>query len=268
MRMLDPEAPVILIAMRDLSESRPARVELRRRGAIVLAASNPAEMFRKAYRFPPDLLILDQFLDEIDARIRLVLLRGRFPNLKVILLGALPDPGAPRLDPSFYTCAERTLTPDTLLGMVVHIIPDLKRKNNEYPNAPRLIACIDDDPLHLSAVARVLSRHGYKAFTYQDADHAMEVLPSIKPDLVILDLSLPGTDGLDVAREIRNSHGKKLPIVMLTGRSSDKDILAGYRNGASYYLTKPCEPSRILNIVDYLVGEIDMTERAILETQL
>jgi two-component system, OmpR family, response regulator MtrA len=105
------------------------------------------------------------------------------------------------------------------------------------------ILLIEDDASTREAVTMALQGHGHRVVAAADGDQALERWRQSRPDLVLLDVMLPGRDGLDVCREIR--HHDDVPIIMLTARSDPIDIVVGLESGADDYVTKPFE-TRVL----------------------
>jgi two-component system response regulator MtrA len=105
------------------------------------------------------------------------------------------------------------------------------------------ILLVEDDASTREAVTMALQGHGHRVVTAADGDQALERWRQSRPDLVLLDVMLPGLDGLDVCREIRHHDG--VPIIMLTARSDPVDIVVGLESGADDYVTKPFE-TRVL----------------------
>ena len=103
--------------------------------------------------------------------------------------------------------------------------------------APRVLVADDDDGV-TSLVARTLIREGYEVRTAPDGDSALRSLREWKPDAVVLDVLMPGTDGLAVCRRIR-SERPDLGILMLTGKDGANDQIVGLDAGADDYLVKP-----------------------------
>jgi len=106
------------------------------------------------------------------------------------------------------------------------------------------VLVVDDDPAIVEIVRDYLSDAGYRVSTAHSGDEALSQVRSIRPDLIVLDLGLPGLDGLDVARTIRQSLG--VPIIMLTARSDEADRVVGLELGADDYLVKPFSPRELL----------------------
>jgi DNA-binding response OmpR family regulator len=102
-----------------------------------------------------------------------------------------------------------------------------------------------DDEVHVRNLLRAyLEQAGYEVRCCADGPSALQMVQEDPPDLVILDLMLPGTDGLAVCREIR-AQGD-LPVIMLTARTTEQDRLRGLRDGADDYVTKPFSPAEVV----------------------
>jgi len=106
------------------------------------------------------------------------------------------------------------------------------------------VLVVDDEPAIVEIVRDYLADAGYRVSTARSGDEALRQVRSIIPDLVVLDLGLPGVDGLDVAREIRRT--SPVPIIMLTARSDEADRVAGLELGADDYVVKPFSPRELL----------------------
>jgi two-component system response regulator MtrA len=103
------------------------------------------------------------------------------------------------------------------------------------------ILVIDDDNALREMVGIVLSAAGFTPEYCPDGDQALEKFKQFEPDLVLLDVMLPGKDGIAVCREIRNIAGT--PIIMLTAKTETTDVVLGLEAGADDYIVKPFEPS-------------------------
>jgi len=105
---------------------------------------------------------------------------------------------------------------------------------------PQVIAALDDEPDILELLKINLRKAGYRFEGFQEADDLYGYLEKEKPSLILIDLMLPGTDGLEVCRRIRRSEGlSDIPIIMLTARGDESDKVVGLELGADDYLTKP-----------------------------
>ena len=103
---------------------------------------------------------------------------------------------------------------------------------------------VDDDPALAEMLGIVLRTEGFEPSFVADGDRALAAFRSTKPDLVLLDLMLPGTDGVDVCRQIRAESGT--PIVMLTARGDTVDVVLGLEVGADDYIVKPFKPKELV----------------------
>lgn len=106
------------------------------------------------------------------------------------------------------------------------------------------ILIVDDDAEIRRLAGKFLREHGHKVTTAQDAREMREAMKAGPVDLIILDIMLPGTSGLDLCRDIRRT--SNVPIIMLTARGSDVDRIVGLELGADDYLSKPFNPRELL----------------------
>jgi DNA-binding response OmpR family regulator len=105
------------------------------------------------------------------------------------------------------------------------------------------VLVVDDEPIVRDVVVRYLRREGYETLEAGDGLRAQELLREHEPNLVVLDLMLPGMDGLQLCRWIR-SHSE-LPVIMLTARAEEADRIVGLELGADDYVTKPFSPREL-----------------------
>jgi two-component system alkaline phosphatase synthesis response regulator PhoP len=110
--------------------------------------------------------------------------------------------------------------------------------------AMKTILFVDDEPRIVALARDYLEHAGFAVIGAGDGPAALEAIRRRQPDLVVLDLGLPGLDGLDVTRTIRRDSA--LPIVILTARSDELDTLLGLELGADDYLTKPFSPRELV----------------------
>ncbi|MFJ7942814.1 response regulator transcription factor [Streptomyces sp. NPDC096354] len=117
------------------------------------------------------------------------------------------------------------------------------------PGAPRgHVLVVDDDPTVAEVVVGYLDRAGYDVRRAGDGPAALECFTARRPDLVVLDLMLPGMDGFEVCRRMR-AHGR-VPVIMLTARGDEDDRILGLETGADDYVTKPFSPRELVLRVD------------------
>jgi DNA-binding response OmpR family regulator len=105
------------------------------------------------------------------------------------------------------------------------------------------VLVVDDEPIVREVVVRYLEREGYRTLEAGDGDRARELVEQESPALVVLDVMLPGTDGLTLCRWIRST--SDLPVILLTARGEEADRIVGLELGADDYVTKPFSPREL-----------------------
>lgn len=115
-------------------------------------------------------------------------------------------------------------------------------------SAPTRILIADDDVELLDVLSYLLARHGYQPVPASDGDQALARWKSDRPTLVLLDVVMPRRSGFDVLREIRRH--SPVPVIMLTARGSDSDIVRGLKLGADDYVTKPFSVRQLVARID------------------
>jgi DNA-binding response OmpR family regulator len=107
----------------------------------------------------------------------------------------------------------------------------------------KTVLVVDDEPIVREVVVRYLEREGYRTLEAGDGDAARDTIERAGADLVVLDVMLPGTDGLELCRWIRAR--SELPVIMLTARGEEADRIVGLELGADDYMTKPFSPREL-----------------------
>lgn len=121
--------------------------------------------------------------------------------------------------------------------------------------ARRKILVVDDDRKIVELVRAYLQKDGYQVLTAYDGLEALELARSKRPDLVVLDLMLPGMDGLDVCRILQKE--SEVPIIMLTARTTEEDRLIGLELGADDYVCKPFSPRELVARVRAVLRRVE-----------
>ncbi|QQA44059.1 response regulator transcription factor [Pelagovum pacificum] len=117
------------------------------------------------------------------------------------------------------------------------------------------VLVIEDEPNIIEAISFVLSRDGWTVHTHSDGETALDRLLSYPPDVVILDVMLPGRSGYDILQDIRRTEAlAHLPVLMLTARGQLKDRELAERLGVDRFLTKPFSNAEVLEQVRELAG--------------
>jgi DNA-binding response OmpR family regulator len=114
----------------------------------------------------------------------------------------------------------------------------------------------DDDPMIRSVMALNLEAEGFDVQTVADGDTAYEEAVRIPPDVLVLDIMMPGQDGYAVLRALRmNPETAEVPVVLLTAKATDAEVWEGWKAGADYYITKPFNPTELTDFIDHLLFE-------------
>src|SRR5437762_10109156 len=122
------------------------------------------------------------------------------------------------------------------------------------------ILVVDDEPRIVQIVRDYLQHGGFAVLVASDGPTALRTARTGRPDLVVLDLGLPGLDGLDVARSLRRDGD--VPIIILTARAEESDKLVGLELGADDYVTKPFSPNELVARVRAVVRWAEALKRA------
>ena len=108
----------------------------------------------------------------------------------------------------------------------------------------KTVLVVDDEPKIVRIARDFLERGGFTVLTASDGTSALSLARTARPDLIVLDLALPGVDGLDVTRALRKD--SEVPIIMLTARADEADRLIGLELGADDYIVKPFSPKELV----------------------
>lgn len=119
----------------------------------------------------------------------------------------------------------------------------------------RRIVLVEDETTIAGAVADRLRAEGYDVSVAGDGPSGVELCAQVRPDLVVLDVMLPGFDGLEVCRRVQSE--RHVPVLMLTARDDETDLLVGLGVGADDYMTKPFSPRELVARVQVLLRRVD-----------
>lgn len=115
---------------------------------------------------------------------------------------------------------------------------------------------VDDDPAINSMLVDILELEGFDVTVVMDGSRAVEVLRSGPYDAVVLDIMLPGKNGIEIMRDIRDAADtRSVPVVMLTAKADDDTTWAGWRAGCDFYMTKPFDPAELVSVLHRLCGQ-------------
>ena len=128
--------------------------------------------------------------------------------------------------------------------------------------APKILV-VDDDPAINEMLTIVLEAEGFQTSSVTDGVEAVPAFRSFDPDLILLDLMLPGMNGIDICREIRKESA--VPVVMLTAKTDTVDVVLGLESGADDYITKPFKPKELVARIRARLRRTDETPADVFE---
>lgn len=251
---MSPRNPLIVFGDRHLEWSLPLRKRLRERGLQVGAAASAGALLALVRESPPDLVVLGDSLDDLGGRMLSGLLQDLSPETRIIRVLSPRDPAAAEPGPAenVLCTTDRRASPEDLAETIERVLSCAPRAA-QTSKAP-LVLCVDDDLLFLQSLARVIRRQGYRVLTYSEPELALEELPLLKPDLLILDVLMPELSGFEVLDEVRRYYPGNLPVVLLSALDSDDMIAEGKGHGAAAYLVKPCAPETLMEALRGLLS--------------
>jgi DNA-binding response OmpR family regulator len=118
------------------------------------------------------------------------------------------------------------------------------------------VLVVDDEPTIVDVVGRYMERAGYEAYRAADGPEALRLADLHRPDLVVLDVMLPGVDGIEVMRQLHERPGPRIAVILLTARGEESDRLVGLRHGADDYVVKPFSPAELVARVDAVLRRV------------
>jgi DNA-binding response OmpR family regulator len=118
------------------------------------------------------------------------------------------------------------------------------------------VLVVDDDKDCVQLVKDFLESRGFEIVTAVEGETGLAKAKALKPDLIILDVMMPLMDGITVLQKLKeNPATQSIPVIMLTAKDRDEDVLKGYKHGAEYYITKPFELNQLILGVNLMIGK-------------
>ena len=118
------------------------------------------------------------------------------------------------------------------------------------------VLVVDDEPTIVEIFGSYLERAGFAVERAMDGPEALRLAELHRPDLVVLDLMLPGLDGIEVLRRLHERPGRRVAVILLTARGEESDRLAGLRHGADDYVVKPFSPAELVARVEAVLRRV------------
>jgi len=118
-----------------------------------------------------------------------------------------------------------------------------------------VVLVVDDNDDNLRVTEEILKTKGFTVNVAHDGASALRSIDQARPDVVLLDVMLPDMDGMEVLDRLRsNAELARLPVIFVTAKAQDEDLLAGYKVGADYYITKPFTARQLLHGIGLVLG--------------
>lgn len=118
------------------------------------------------------------------------------------------------------------------------------------------ILIVDDSPTESFKISGVLKRHGHEVLAAESGEQALQVARDSKPDLILMDIVMPGLNGFQATRQLtRDPATSSIPVVMLTSKGQEADRILGERQGARGYLVKPVDDSVLVATISQVLAE-------------
>jgi CheY-like chemotaxis protein len=118
-----------------------------------------------------------------------------------------------------------------------------------------VVLVVDDNEDNLRVTEEILKTKGFTVHVAGDGASALRSIEQSRPDVVLLDIMLPDMDGMEVLDRLRSSNeSARLPVILVTAKAQDEDLLAGYKVGADYYITKPFTARQLLHGIGLVLG--------------
>jgi len=138
----------------------------------------------------------------------------------------------------------------------MHSYQEPKSPRESHPSASKgTILVVDDNPDMLDIAKTILEGSGYGVQTANNGLDIFSRLEEQKPDLIILDITMPYIDGLEVLERLKGTaETSSIPVILLTVKVQHEDVLKGYKLGADYYITKPFNSSQLTNGINFVLS--------------
>lgn len=240
---------------------------LGRRGFEVTAAPNGVTALDKVASEPFDVVVLDVKMPDISGLEVFNQIRARLPHIPVILLT-----GHPSIDDTFTTSKQgiadylsKPVDLDELARKARHAVSEWAGKSHSEVDvadaeaiADRItVMIVDDETELLDSLQRIFARRKIRTITAESGAKALALLQQEPIDVMVLDVKMPGMDGLEVLRRVKDKH-PAVQVILLSGHPSVEAALEGVRLGASEYLKKPAD-------IDELIAAIARLHRQRME---
>jgi CheY-like chemotaxis protein len=256
---MSAKSATVLLASRHLDQHYELRSRLEGDGIQVVTAGTTSEALDRLREESPHLVVLDQDLEPVSTAALILTLRNFSPAPELVLLTPDPPENEEYIRKSLGLLYYGMKPADA--GFLFDRIRDALKERGLAFSAPAkeapLVLCVDDDALQLSALSRVLRRHGYRVLSCESGLRALSSLLEVRPDVAIVDIMMPGSSGLDLVERLNRRSGGRIPVVMLTALDTPALHQAAKDRGVQHYLTKPCADREVLAAIESSLAAAD-----------
>ena len=243
--------PKKILVVEDNEQNRILmRQILKYHGYEVLEAVDGADGLKMAREHMPDLILLDLQMPVMGgfAVIRELRKTPELSKLKVMAVTSFAMKGdrEKALEAGFDEYVTKPIDTRKFVEIVKTILPG---ENMTPPKKP-IVLCVDDEPANLKLLENILVPRGYEVVSAADGEDALKQIKTRTIDLVLMDLMLPGMDGLQVSRKIKdNKKYRSIPIIMLTAHTGVESYIKSLSNEVYAYIQKPFETEELIRTV-------------------
>jgi DNA-binding response OmpR family regulator len=133
----------------------------------------------------------------------------------------------------------------------------------DEPQPATKVLIVDDNEDCITVLRRMLVAQGYDVRAAENGAKALEKLEEAVPDVMLLDLMMPEIDGLQLLQKIRDVNATaRMPVIILSAKTNDDDVMLGYQYGADYYITKPFTTQQVCRGIDHVLNRASESERS------
>ena len=112
------------------------------------------------------------------------------------------------------------------------------------------VLIVDDSPVQVLSLKKLVENWGHEPLLAKDGDQALEIAQEAQPDVILMDVVMPGMNGYQVTRELsKNQHTRDIPVIFISNRNGEADRVWGLRQGAVAYITKPIDPNDLFSAI-------------------
>lgn len=130
-----------------------------------------------------------------------------------------------------------------------------KESGDQTGNAAITILIVDDSPTEVHIFKKILEKQGYTTTTASEGQEAVDLAIATQPDLILMDVVMPGLNGFQATRKLRNNESTaNIPVIMVTTKDQQTDISWGKRQGANEYMVKPVKPAELIATIKGLLN--------------